>query len=249
MGGIYRNWAVQQYSGGGGSSNSTLLTGLISYWKLDEFSDASGPVSRIDSVTATGNDLTDNNTVPSAVGLIGNCGNFLTANSEYLSTTSSSLILPGSARSLSLWWNLGTSLNMGIVCNGFSPNIGNPFLLISYKVVGPKIDVFDGGAYRNGTNLPGGTGGIGQWVHIVYTKSTASDGVFYINAVSNATWNAADNDAGFPHGVLTLGSGFPTYATGQIDEVGLWNLVLTPVQVTALYNGGLGITYPFTGVP
>ena len=35
---------------------------------------------------------------------------------------------------------------------------------------------------------------------------------------------------------------------GTIDEVGVWGRVLSASEVTALYNSGAGVAYPFTGV-
>ena len=32
---------------------------------------------------------------------------------------------------------------------------------------------------------------------------------------------------------------------GEIDELGIWSRVLTADEVTELWNGGAGITYPF----
>jgi hypothetical protein len=32
----------------------------------------------------------------------------------------------------------------------------------------------------------------------------------------------------------------------DIDEVGFWNRVLTPTEITTLYNAGAGLTYPFS---
>ena len=32
---------------------------------------------------------------------------------------------------------------------------------------------------------------------------------------------------------------------GRVDEVGLWQRVLTPLEVSTLYNGGAGLSYPF----
>ena len=57
------------------------MIGLVSYWKMDETSG-----SRVDSVGA--NTLTDNNTVPSQVGVISNASQYVAANSEYLSKAS-----------------------------------------------------------------------------------------------------------------------------------------------------------------
>lgn len=58
--------------------NSSLATNLVAYWKLDE---ASG--TRVDSHGS--NDLTDNNTVTSATGVINDGAYFTAANTEYLS--------------------------------------------------------------------------------------------------------------------------------------------------------------------
>ena len=59
-----------------------LKDNLVSYWKLDETSDGSGAVTRVDSHGS--NDLTDNNTTPSATGKLNNCCDFELSNSEYL---------------------------------------------------------------------------------------------------------------------------------------------------------------------
>lgn len=67
---------------------STLLTGLISYWKLDE---ASG--TGIDSVGT--NTLTDNNTVTSAAGKVGTARQFTAANSESLSIADNASLSTG----------------------------------------------------------------------------------------------------------------------------------------------------------
>jgi len=36
-----------------------------------------------------------------------------------------------------------------------------------------------------------------------------------------------------------------SYWSGLIDEIGIWSRVLTADEITALYNEGTGITYPF----
>ena len=61
------------------SSGSSLLTGLVSWWNLDETSG-----TRADSVGS--NHLTDVNTVGYAAGKIGNAASFVAANNETLST-------------------------------------------------------------------------------------------------------------------------------------------------------------------
>src|SRR3989304_4743325 len=36
---------------------------------------------------------------------------------------------------------------------------------------------------------------------------------------------------------------------GRIDDVGFWKRVLTSSERSLLYNGGVGLTYPFSGAP
>ena len=35
------------------------------------------------------------------------------------------------------------------------------------------------------------------------------------------------------------------YSNARVDEVGLWQRVLTDPEIAALYAGGSGLTYPF----
>src|SRR3990172_6871113 len=65
--------------------NMALIDNLVSYWKLDESSDGSSPVTRADS--AGSNTLSDGNTTPSAAAKISNGANFRAASSEYLYKT------------------------------------------------------------------------------------------------------------------------------------------------------------------
>ena len=49
---------------------------------------------------------------------------------------------------------------------------------------------------------------------------------------------------------LSLGSRLGTTTSpeefdGIMDEVGIWNRVLSDSEITELYNGGAGLTYPF----
>src|SRR6185295_10218115 len=59
-------------------ANCTIPNNLVAYWKLDETSG-----SRSDSFGS--NTLTDNNTVGSTAGKVGNAAQFIQANTEYLS--------------------------------------------------------------------------------------------------------------------------------------------------------------------
>ena len=82
---------------------SPFLSGLIAYWTLDE---ASG--TRVDA--HGNNDLSDNNTVTSTTGKVGDAAAFATANSEYLSRADNADLSVGNIDfTFDLWLNLSTA--------------------------------------------------------------------------------------------------------------------------------------------
>src|SRR6267378_4108573 len=108
MGGI--SWYRQGFQWSGGGAGSSLITGLAGYWKLDEVSNGSAPVTRVDS--AGTNDLTDNNTTPSAAGKISNAINPLLANSEFLSHVSNATLQTGNIDfTLTAWVQIADNAN------------------------------------------------------------------------------------------------------------------------------------------
>lgn len=224
---------------------SSLLTNLISYWKLDEFSDASGPVTRVDSMN--GNALTDNNTVASGTGIISNAASFVAANGEFLSRADNSSLNPSTA-SWVFWVNHvdtvgvqsyfskdpGSSPNRSWYCfnNGgtmaFEAWDANSVNTQTVNLAGPSVGVWtmitciaDGALLKISKNA-----GAFTTAAFAFTLNTASTFAFEIGrAQQNAT----------------------RCMNGLIDEFGFWNAPLTQAQVTSLYNGGIGRTHPFIG--
>jgi hypothetical protein len=96
-----------------------------------------------------------------------------------------------------------------------------------------------------------------NWYHIVVTWDRDTSVMMYVNGIlqtdmkSISAWSTTSvgGDATHPFHIGQIGnpgsySGF--YFDGRIDEVALWNRLLTQEDVTALYNNGEGLTYPFT---
>ena len=71
-------------------AGATLGNGLVAFWKLNEQSGTR-------AAAFSSNDLTDNNTVTFAAGILGNAAVFTSANSEYLSRASNSDLALGTA--------------------------------------------------------------------------------------------------------------------------------------------------------
>jgi hypothetical protein len=220
---------------GGAVADSSLLTGLVSYWKLDE---ASG--TRVDSVVASANDLTANGTggVGSAVGKLGNGADFEASEGDYLiniaNTTADSNVTfcgwfkPESVGAVSEFFSLGAGGNYRVLAN-------TTFLQFGSQAFG---QTFNFGSVVAGT-----------WYHICawYDADNNRVGASRNGVVSDAAALGA-NGAGTDI-VLGARDTTPTSPTdGMLDEVGMWSRVLTQTEITCLYGSGTPPAYPFSGV-
>lgn len=236
-----------------------LTDNLVAYWKLDETSG-----TRYDS-TDNNNDLTDNNTVGYATGKIGNCGSFVKANSEFLSITDANQtgLDFSTTFSFSFWVYLDSNPSSGV----------SQALLVKDATNQRSYEVYyanESGTYRfyiflfhtlnassysyfsfNEQITPG------QWNHCVLTVNTANSGLnkvyLYINNVDKGY---ADNGSGVSGNIangtapVEIGGRYSLandlYFSGKLDEIGLWNRVITSAEISSLYNSGSGLTYPFS---
>lgn len=150
---------------------------------------------------------------------------------EYVSTSLIPDIMTAGA-TMSFWCNMdnfGGQQLMGCF------TIGKRFYLGFYNT---SAFFGAGDSYKYTTDISSYVS-VGAWHHIclVADGGTAS---YYIDGVSRDTHSytvdAADNpDTAFLIGDMAGGSYF---MDGKIDEVAIWNSVLSAAQVTAIYNGG-----------
>lgn len=212
-------------------SGSALLTSLESYWKLDE---ASG--TRNDSHGA--NHLTDNNTVTSAAGIIGNAAQYTSGNNESLShVDNASLSIGDIDFTFSFWVNI-TDVVVGLIQkdNGASGGIASYYngaggIVFYVKCVS--------GTITNSTVFTT----FSAWTHVrLYHDSTADLIGTSINNAAPTTLTTGGSPIITSAAALEIGY---ASSTGLIDEFGFWKRLLTPTECTAIYNGGAGLTYPF----
>jgi hypothetical protein len=230
----------KKVSAAGGSSS--LLTSLVAYWKLDE---ASG--TRNDSVGA--NHLTDNNTVMSTTGKVGDAADLVRANSESLSIADNAALSVGD-----IDFTVGAWVKFNL--NGAS--FPSTFHLVS-KTGGSADEYWlesDGYNFRfrvyAGGNLYSATEAItvvsGTWYYLVgWHDATANTVNLIVNngtPTSTSTTGAVPDNSNSSFNIGRYGSGV-FYDDGQVDEVGLWKRLLTSDERTELYNSGNGKTYPF----
>jgi hypothetical protein len=228
-----------------------LLNGLVAYWKLEE---ASG--TRYDSHGSY--DLAENVGIDNGTGVKGNCA---ISNSEYndlrsLSITPAPYDSVGSSWSLSFW----ISTNGEQDTFHMFPNAwGNCCLFEILTIDGNLIvqgrlwcDSQDGGTYTDVSKSGIYAGG---FVHVSITHHLPTKTVrVYYNGVEEHVVNYTTSlnpvngpESGDENTILSMFAGDTSgtnYAgPGKMDEVGIWGRELTAGEVSALYNGGSGITY------
>ncbi len=85
------------------------------------------------------------------------------------------------------------------------------------------------------------------WYHVAVTKSGTTV-KFYVNGTQQGTDQTGafatifDGTAPFSLGVWEQTG---EWIDGKLDEWGVWNVQLSAADITALYNGGTGQSYPF----
>jgi hypothetical protein len=93
----------------------------------------------------------------------------------------------------------------------------------------------------NQNNIGGPTSGDGAWHFVVLTYNSTGSQTLYVDG-SLASQNAAPSSYNISVPFNFNASGLQ----GSVDEAGFWARELSPSEVTELYNGGLGFTYPFS---
>lgn len=211
---------------------------IVGYWKLDEVSG-----ERADS-HVNGLDLTDASAVGYGTGKIGNAALFVKISNDRLYRAYESIVNPTGSFSWIAWLNLNSlSGNMEIIAtrasaaNNYTIYFGGSTgkLRVSHTVGGVSKTV-ESNSYGMAPNE--------EWI-MLYGEFEVNDHVgISINdgtldtASFTGTWDLAE----IP---LTFGanpSGY-NYLDGLIDEAVMFDRLLTPAEVTWMYNSGSGRTY------
>lgn len=223
-------------------SGSSLLSGIVSYWKLDE---SSG--NAIDS--ADGNDGTPTSITYSVSGKINTAyqfaGNPVGAGSNLDMGNPSNLQLTTSG-SISAWvYQTDNSFDQQIVCKGNPGGDVNGYIFVLLSGGAFNFELADASSHQ--INY-GGAISLNNWHHLVATwdanVSLYVDGTIVSGYPVARTVTPISNVYNFMIGERP-DTGERNGFTGKIDEVGVWNRELTSTEVTSLYNSNTGLSYPF----
>jgi hypothetical protein len=228
-------------AGGGGTA---LNTSLIAYWKLDE---ASG--TRADSEgTGTPQDLTENGTIGNAAAVISNGAVIDT--SEWLSRADSADLSVGNIDFSIAAWCYITSVSGGQkYFVGKWGGAGAREYLLYYDNGSERFRFIVSDGSSNGEAIANNFGV--PTINTYYLVIGYHDSVNNVVGISvNAgtpnttawTTGSIDSTTGFAIGALDAATNPSLSQNGRQDETGFWKKVLSGAEITALYNGGAGIT-------
>jgi len=194
---------------------------LTSYWKFDN---SSGSV--VDSTSNYSGNVV-NSLTRGVTGKINNAFNFTNGCVQIPDEYASSDF------SVSLWLNKSSTENSYERIFGFS------HFQLEMAIQNSVLYYYPSNVWHStGVSLSNNT-----WYHIVFTHSSGNINKVYINGVLSDTYT---------HGVslkadLTIGCSYLDRDNfiGVIDEISVWHKVLTSSDVSALYNSGNALSYPF----
>jgi hypothetical protein len=225
---------------GGGGGASSLLTGLIGYWKLDE---ASG--TRNDAHGS--NHLTDNGSVGSNTGKLGNAADLDGVNDSLILGDNADLSTGDIDFTWTCWMYLDTKPTGN---NAYAIHKQDEYGLLYRDYGGHDRLAFlvnDGAVIVNASTL--GSPSTGTWYFIVcWHDATANTINIQVNdgtVDSAATAGTAPSDTANEFQLGRYTAGTPLRWDGRLDGVGFWKRVLTATERSNLYNSGSGLEYPF----
>jgi hypothetical protein len=219
------------YNGGIGlqypfSAAENLTNGIKAYWKLDN--DGSGNVSLSDS-TINNYTLTNNGNVSLGTGIIQGDASF--NGSNWLSSDFSRNLLT-SPTSISFWFKTSdVTSTQTLVGWVFGLNIWLESGLL-------KADNYSfASAIQTTINE-------NTWHHVVLITNGSTAYLYLDGNFTVSDTNTFGDISGLTIGGGIYGSLINAF-NGEIDEVGIWDRVLSQEEITLLYNNDEALSYPF----
>lgn len=227
-----------------GDGSGSLLTDLISYWKMDEAAAA----SRADSVVASANDLSVNGTVAQAAGKIVNAAGYAGPVTDFLAINSNASLQTGDVSFMLQFWVRPDPISALIRFALKGP--ASPELEWAAAITAAGVLQFS--VSTNGTALGVSISSDEALVesdfnHILCWHDAGANQIgVSVNGVEKTAAHAGGVRAGT--GALRIGA----IANGdeiplRVDEVGFWKGSVPSAAMRAqLYGGGAGLAYPFS---
>lgn len=213
-----------------------LRASVVGYYELEDEND-SGP---------NGYHLTNTNGVTFSVGQLGNAAEFQEGAEQILSRASPDLDIGTGSFSISAWVLSPDTSIQQCICGKGIPSVEPGWQLRTFNNQ-VRFEMYDGVIRRTITSTSASDFDIG-WHHIVLTANRAGNAIIYFDntvigqlSISSAS-DSLENVRDFMVGrAMDDGSGTKDYPfVGQIDELAIFNRVLTVEEIAYLHNTGIG---------
>jgi hypothetical protein len=212
-------------------AGTSLKTGLLGWWTFDGKDMSNGAV--VDK-SGNGNTGTLQNIATSSFYTSGKIGQAFNFDGVDDSVKLTSDPIGTGAVTISAWINPESfgGASRGAIIWGNSTR----FRITS---IGFLIEFTSNGFTTTAQSASGSLRQLSKWYHVVVTRDSSNQATFYINGVISGTANQA---SGIPTGssVGNIGESVSSANRfdGKIDDVRVYNRVLTTSEITRLYNEG-----------
>jgi len=219
-----------------------IKEGLVAWYDLEE---ASG--TRSDAHT-NGLDLTENGTIGSTTGQVGDAADKASAGTDSLYHADDSLLDITGDLTLAGWVKYDAKTRIFPII-GKSNGTGNQRSYLLYKQTDSnkmRFLVSDDGTSAGNTIIESSsTFGTGAWYFVVGVLSAGGTMELFVNNSSEGTATApsAIYSSTSRLELWNINGGTATTESGNLDSVAIWNRALSTDEITTLYNSGSGVAY------
>lgn len=214
---------------------------LVAFWELEEASGA-----RADSFASF--DLSDIGGVGSVAGIQGNCADFSGSNLLERVHETALEITANNDKTITFW--MRGAISIGVNAYLFHKWSGGKNFLIRANDSAGHIQFYLGDSGGGTGGLAEGTTNVldGSWHFIVVTYDGSDNkGRVYVdgNATPEGVHSTAQSPTSQSGGSIFVGAENTTNQSldGQMDEIGVWDRLLSTSEMSAIYNSGAGIPY------
>ena len=155
---------------------------------------------------------------------------------DYVALPSKTELQPAAGQrfSISAWINPAANVNQSIIGHGRLNGY-------SFYVQGNFLEFAKAGVANTGSSVSQTPIGIGSWSHVVVTNLVNSSVQLYINGVLKRNVAFAYSYAYTNELRIGDSANEPGFAwNGKLDDIRVWNRLLTAQEIQALYQGGRG---------
>ena len=220
-----------------------LTDNLLSFYECEE---ASGNLVDVHAA----NDWTDNATVGTAAGKLGNARDFESLNSEYFSSSSNDFEFAGNF-GIMCWLKVESFDSLqAIVSRGYDGSV-TPWMF-AFRNSGATIELrrYDGASDAGAIWTISGVDFTDGFHHVAATRSGTTWTIWVDGTQRDSQTASLTTESGTVEstiGAQNVNGTVGRFFDGIIDELGFWSRAIVQDDVDDHYNGGAGVAYSSFG--